>query len=99
MNSKFVFAVLNPPDAEKKGITLDTWPAAPALPVDTTASWLSPAFEPAGNVAPVAAIAIVPVPSELIVAPPRLIVCPAKNISLNLLMHLHHLHYYVIEKL
>ena len=85
MNSKFVFAVLNPPDAEKKGTTLATWPAVPVEPVDTTASWLSPAFEPAGNVAPVAAIAIDPVPSELIVAPPRLIVSPAKKISLNLL--------------
>ena len=49
---------------------------------------MAPAFEPAGNVAPVAAIAIDPVPSELIVAPPRLIVSPAKNISLNLLEEL-----------
>ena len=68
LNSKFVFAVLNPPADEKKGTTLDTCPAAPA--------------------APVAAIAIEPVPSELIVAPPRLIVSPAKNISLNLLEEL-----------
>ena len=38
LNSKFVFAVLNPPADEKKGTTLDTCPAAPAAPVDTTAS-------------------------------------------------------------
>ena len=57
-----------------------------ALPVATSAEAiaLAPTFEPAGNVAPVAAIAIVPVPSELIVAPPRLIVSPAKNNVLHL---------------
>ena len=65
-----MLAVLNPPAAEKKVTTLDTCPAVPELPVDTTASWLSPAFEPCGKVAPVAAIDIVPVPSEEIVAPP-----------------------------
>ena len=80
-----MFAVLNPPDAEKKGITLDTWPAAPALPVDTTASWLSPALEPDGKVAPVAAMDIVPVPSEEIVAPPMSTVSDAKKTLFHLL--------------
>ena len=81
-----MFLVSNPPAAEKKGTTLAGCIVSPLD--DTTANWLSPAFDPAGNVAPVAAIDIEPVPSELIVAPARSIVSPARNKSLNLLLAL-----------
>ena len=81
-----MFFVLNPPAAEKKGTTLAGCKVSPLE--DTTANSLSPAFDPAGNVAPVAAIDIAPVPSELIVAPARSIVSPARNKSLNLLVEL-----------
>ena len=66
-----VFADDRPPAFEKKSIT---WAACsvPPDPVTATAILLVPAFEPAGNVTPVADTDTVPVPSESIVAPPRL---------------------------
>ena len=72
---KLVFAVLRPPAFVKNG-TITAFCSAPPDPVTATAILLSPAFEPAGKVAPVAAIAIAPVPSEEIVA-------PAKSIELD----------------
>ena len=85
LNSKFVFADDKPPAAEKKLTSLVTCPDAPALPVDTTANSLPVStFEPAGSVTPVADTDTVPVPSESIIAPPRSIVCPSRNNSLNL---------------
>ena len=81
---KFALAVERPPAAEKKG-TIVADCSVPPDPVTATAILLTPALEPAGRVTPAADTATVPVPSELIVAPPRLIVSPAKKISLNLL--------------
>ena len=70
---KFVFAVVRPPAFEKKGTTVAAC-SVPPDPVTATAILLVPAFEPAGRVTPVADTDTVPVPSESIVAPPRLIV-------------------------
>ena len=83
----WVFAELKPPAAEKK---LMTWAACsvPPDPVTATASLLSPAFEPAGKVTPVADTDTWPVPSESIVAPPKLIVWPVRNNSANLFVAL-----------
>ena len=74
------FAVDRPPDFEKKFTTCAAC-SVPPDPVTVTANLLSPAFEPAGSVTPVADTDTVPVPSESIVAPPRLIVCPVRNNS------------------
>ena len=82
LNSKSVFLVFSPPEAVKKGTTLVGCKVSPLD--DITASSFVPAFEPAGNVAPVADIAIVPVPSALIVAPARSIVSPERNKSFHL---------------
>ena len=68
-----VFAELKPPAFEKKSTTCAAC-SVPPDPVTVTANLLSPAFEPAGSVTPVADTDTVPVPSESIVAPPRLIV-------------------------
>ena len=86
MNSKSVFFVLSPPAAVKKGTTLVGCKVSPLD--DKTANSFIPAFEPAGNVAPVADIAIVPVPSALIVAPARSIVSPERNKSFHLFVAL-----------
>ena len=71
LNSKVAFFVPSPPDLVKKG-TVITESAAVLVPVPlTTSSLPSAVFYPEGNVAPVAAIAIVPVPSDEIVAPAK----------------------------
>ena len=86
LNSKSVFLVFSPPEAVKKGTNVAGCRVSPLD--DTIAIGLSPAFEPAGSVAPVAAIDIEPVPSELIVAPARSIVSPARNKSFHLFVAL-----------
>ena len=68
---KFALAVERPSAFEKKGTTVADC-SVPPDPVTATAILFVPAFEPSGNVAPVAAILIVPVPSDEIVAPSRL---------------------------
>jgi len=68
---KFALAVERPPAFEKKGTTI-AFCSAPPEPVTATAILFVPALDPSGNVAPVAAILIVPVPSDEIVAPSRL---------------------------
>ena len=82
LNSKSVFLVFSPPEAVKKGTSVAGCKVSPLD--DTIAIGFVPAFEPAGNVAPVADIAIVPVPSALIVAPARSIVSPERNKSNHL---------------
>ena len=72
---KFALAVDKPPAFEKKGTTVAVC-SAPPDPVTATAILLVPALEPSGKVAPVAAIAMAPVPSDEIVA-------PAKSIELE----------------
>ena len=69
LNKKVVAAVDNPPAAVNKSTFLTTTPSSFA-----TAIFAVPAFEFSGKVTPAAEIEIEPVPSELRVAPPRLIV-------------------------
>ena len=75
----------SPPDLVKKGTFVIATPPD-LVPDPVTAIGLPPAsFEFSGKVAPVAAIAIVPVPSDEIVEPPKLTVELERNISLHLL--------------
>jgi len=69
---KFALAVERPPAFEKKGITVADC-SAPPEPVTATAILFVPALDPSGKVAPLAAILILPDPSDEIVAPSRLI--------------------------
>ena len=70
LNSNSAFFVLRLPDL-KKG-TLITALLEEAVPVPLTANALpAVVFYPSGNVAPVAAIAIAPVPSDEMVAPAK----------------------------
>ena len=86
LNSNLTLAVDKPPAAVKNGTFLIT---CPALPVPCTASLFpSSSLDSAGNVTPFADTDTVPVPSDDIVAPPKLIVSPDKNKSANLLVAL-----------
>ena len=85
LNSNLTLGVVRPPDFEKNGTNLVTCPEPPAAPTDTTANSLpSATFDPVGSVTPVADTDNWPVPSESNIAPPRSIVCPSRNNSLNL---------------
>ena len=77
--------MLNPPAALKNGTFLIT--CLPSEPC-TASLFPSSSFDSAGNVTPVADTDTVPVPSDDIVAPPKLIVSPARNKSANLLLAL-----------
>ena len=86
VNSNVALAVSNPPAALKKSTLRIGLVIAPVESVPITASALpSSVLEPVGNVAPEAAIAIAPVPSEEIVAPSKLIELEERNISFHLL--------------
>ena len=74
------FAVDVPPALLKNSTSIDVLPFVPALAMVS-----EPTLEFVGSVTPSEDIDTVPVPSEEIVAPPKSIVCPARNNSLNLL--------------
>ena len=80
LNSKVTFALTNPPLRLKNGTFLVDIPET-AL-ADAIAD--VPILDPIGNVAPEAAIAIVPDPSDEIVAPPKSIVAADNHIFFHL---------------
>ena len=79
LNVNVTAAVLKPPDAVNNGTLFIGVPSVSAI-----ASFSPDAVcELSGSVTPLADTAIVPVPSDEIVAPPKLIVSPARNNSPN----------------
>ena len=84
LKSSFVAWVFRPNAFVKKGTAWTGEPSAPANASVYVTPLTNSTFELRGNVAPLAEILIVPVPSDDIVEPPMSIVSPAKNNERNL---------------